>query len=165
MGPPCSKKFEIADTIAKKYNICHISISELLNKEIREQNDNSTSILNSMNQGDLVNDKFIFKLLEDRLYSSDCMINGWILTGYPKNSVQMNYFEHINSSFKPSLIVIVDLDDEVVQKRSSMRRFDPATGKIFYINNQDFAKVHPVISGRLVTKNEDKEEVLNKRYI
>ena len=91
------------------------------------------------------------------------MINGWILTGFPKNSAQMNYFEQINSSFKPSLIVIVDLDDEIVVKRSSMRRFDPSTGKIYYINNQDFAKVNPIISGRLVMKNEDREEVLNKR--
>jgi hypothetical protein len=39
--------------ISQKYNICHVSISDLLNKEIRQNNDNSTLILNHMNAGDL----------------------------------------------------------------------------------------------------------------
>ncbi len=165
MGPPCSKKYEISEIIASKYNICHISISDLLNKEIRAQNDNSQTILNSMTAGDLVNDKFVFKLLEDRLYSSDCMINGWILTGFPKNSTQMNYFENINHSFKPSLIVIIDLDDEVVGKRSSLRRIDPASGKVYYIDSKEINKVNAAIANRLITKNEDLQSVFKKRFI
>ena len=53
LGPPCSRKSEIARMIAQKYNICHVSISELLNKEIRQNNDNSALVLNHMNAGDL----------------------------------------------------------------------------------------------------------------
>lgn len=55
LGPPCSRKSEIARMISQKYNICHVSISDLLNKEIRQNNDNSTLILNHMNAGDLGN--------------------------------------------------------------------------------------------------------------
>ena len=53
LGPPCSRKSEIARLISKKYNICHVSISDLLNKEIRANNDNSSLILNHMNTGEL----------------------------------------------------------------------------------------------------------------
>ena len=109
-----------------------------------------------MYSGELVNDKYVFKLLEDRLYASDCMINGWILTGFPKNSTQMNYLDMINTAFKPTLIVIIDVDDEYVIRRSSMKRIDPVTGKTHIQNSS-------VENRRLIVKNEDKPEVLDKR--
>ena len=55
LGPPCSKKYEIAQYIARKYNICHISISDLLHKEVAKKNDNSVSILKYINGGELGN--------------------------------------------------------------------------------------------------------------
>jgi hypothetical protein len=55
-----SKKYEIAQYIARKYNICHISISELLHKEVGMKNDNSVNILNSINNGDLGSLNLIF---------------------------------------------------------------------------------------------------------
>jgi adenylate kinase len=155
----------MAEIIAKKYNIIHVSISDLLNKEIRAQNENSAIILNSMNSGELVPDKFVYKVLEDRLYASDCMINGWILTGFPKTKSQMNYFEQINPAFKPSLITIIEHDLKVVEERSSMRRIDPLTGKIYYINSKDFERENASVAHRLVVKTEDKPEIFNKRYI
>jgi adenylate kinase len=163
LGPPCSRKYEMAEIIAKKFNLCHVSISDLLNKEIKANNENSMAILNSMNLGELVNDKYVLKLLEDRLYSSDCMINGWILTGFPKNSAQLNYFELNNPSFKPSLVVIIEHDYKLLIERSSMKRIDPMTGKTYFINSNEFAAVGPAISNRLVIKTEDKPEVFKKR--
>jgi adenylate kinase family enzyme len=92
------------------------------------------------------------------------MINGWILTGFPKNSSQLNFLlESNNSLFKPSLIVIMDLDDEYVTRRSNYRRIDPTTGKVYYIDAPDFGKNHPEITKRLVFKNEDKPEIFQKR--
>ena len=55
LGPPCSKKYEIAEYIARKFNITHISLSDLLHKEIAAKNDNSAAILNSINSGELSN--------------------------------------------------------------------------------------------------------------
>ena len=53
-----SRKYEIAQFIARKYNICHISISDLLHKEVGMKNDNSINILKQINNGELVNDKY-----------------------------------------------------------------------------------------------------------
>lgn len=74
-----------------------------------------------------MNDKYVLKLLEDRLYASDAMINGWIITGFPKNIAQINFLKS-NQNFLPSLVVQLGLDDEYVQKKSSSRRIDTSTG-------------------------------------
>lgn len=163
LGSPCSKKHDIAEVIAKKYNIVHISISELLNAEVRKSNDNSRIILEALNSGSLVEDKYVFKLLEDRLFASDAMINGWILTGFPKNTAQLKYIEsEHNRAFKPSLVVSIELEDDIVLKRSSLRRVDPMTGKCVYIDSIDFDP-HSSLAKRLVVKTEDKEQPLRKR--
>jgi len=111
-----------------------------------------------------VPDKYVFKLLEDRLYSSDCMINGWILTGFPKNSAQMYYLDNnINNTFKPSLVVIVDMDDDFSTKRAGSRRIDPNSGKVYYLDGKNAQDINPAVKQRLIVKNEDKTDVVNKR--
>jgi adenylate kinase len=163
LGPPCSKKYELAQQISRKYNIPHISISGLLQQEIKSQNENSIAIINAMNSGELVNDRFVFKLLEDRLYASDCMINGWILTGFPKTKSQWNYFEEVNHSFYPTLVVVVNLLNEESKARSKSRRIDPVTGKFYQIDSEIYARENELVRKRLILKIEDKPEILNRR--
>lgn len=83
----------------------------MLTKEIRKKNENSIEILNSVNNIELVNDKFVLNLLEERLYSTDCMVNGWILTGFPKTASQINYiFNHKHRQLKPSFTFVLEAD-------------------------------------------------------
>ena len=92
------------------------------------------------------------------------MINGWILTGFPKNSSQMYYLENnINNTFKPSLIVIVDMDEDFSTKRAGTRRIDPTTGKVYYLEDKTEGEISAHIKERLIVKNEDKKNVLDKR--
>ena len=63
---------------------------DLLKKEIEKKNENSLNILESLDKNDFVDNKYVLKLLEEKLYSSDCMINGWIITGFPKSVLQIN---------------------------------------------------------------------------
>ena len=163
LGPPCSRKSEVAEVISKKYNLVHVSISNLLNSEIRKNNDNSKSILNTMNKGELVDEKYVLSLLEERLFASDAMINGWILTGFPKNSSQLKFIEgEYNKAFKPSLIVCIELDDDYVIKQSSLRRIDPSTGQCYYLDSKSFDPTSN-IRNRLQIKKEDEEPVLKAR--
>jgi adenylate kinase len=116
-----------------------------------------------MNTGELVNDRYIFKLLEDRLYASDCMINGWILTGFPKTKSQWNYFEEVNHSFYPSLVVVINLLNDESKARSKSRRIDPVTGKFYQIDSDQYALESEIVKKRLIVKIEDKTEILNRR--
>lgn len=162
-GPPCSKKSEIAESIAKKYSIVHISISSLLLNEIKKSNDNSRAILAQIEKGEMVDDKFVFKLLEERLFASDAMINGWILTGFPKNASQLKFIENeYHKAFKPSLVISIEMEDDTVHKRASIRRIDPYTGTCVYLDSKSFDP-NSAMAKRLIIKNEDKEEQLSKR--
>lgn len=92
------------------------------------------------------------------------MINGWILTGFPKNTAQMYYLDNnINNSFKPSLIVIIDMDDEFSIKRAGARRIDPISGKVYYLDAKNNESLASTVKQRLVVKTEDNQAVLNKR--
>ncbi len=116
-----------------------------------------------MNSGELVNDRYVFKLLEDRLYASDCMINGWILTGFPKTKSQWNYFEEVNHSFYPSLVIVVNLLKDESKARSNSRRVDPVTGRFYQIDSDAYVRASEIIKKRLTVKTEDKPEILNRR--
>ena len=142
----------------------HISLSDLLNKELRRNNENSQVILNCLNTGELVPDKYVFKLLEDRLYASDCMINGWILTGFPKTASQLHYLDLVNPNFKPSLIVVIQHEFKTVEERSNQRKIDPLTGKVYDMTSEKYKKLPLSIKDRLIIKTEDKKEVFKKRY-
>jgi len=162
-GPPHSKKSELAQLIAKKYNIVHVSVSSLLYSEIKKSNDNSKAILAQMDKGDLVDDKYVTKLLEERLFASDAMINGWILTGFPKNSAQLKFIEsEHNSAFKPSLIVCIELEEDIVIKRCALKRIDPYTGKCISIDEKGFDP-NSALAQRLVIKKDDNDVQLQKR--
>ena len=74
----------------------------------------------------------------------------------------MNYLlKDNNKIFKPSLTVIIEVEDDFVYKRSSYRRIDPTTGKLYYIDSKDFLPT-PTLN-RLQTKIEDTKEVLMSR--
>ena len=45
------------------------------------------------------------------------MINGWIITGFPKNISQIHYLKS-NPTFNPSLVIIIGLDDEYIIRKS-----------------------------------------------
>ena len=72
----------------------------------------------------------------------------------------MYYLENnINNTFKPSLIVIVDMDEDFSTKRAGTRRIDPTTGKVYYLEDKNEGEINAHIKERLIVKNEDKKNV------
>ena len=169
--PPCIDKNGIAERICTTLKIIHVNIKDLLIKEIEKKNNNSSDILNSLEKNELVDDRFILKLLEDRLYCSDCMINGWIVTGFPKTKKQIIFLDKLNPEIKPSLIAVVDVGKEKIEEKASKIKFDPKTGKYYkeigenkyisIINSKlEFSKD---IIRRLESRKQDCPEILKKR--
>jgi hypothetical protein len=54
---------------------------------------------------------------------------------------------------QPSLILLLDMNDDVIYELLDQRRFDPVTCKYHYIINEKIQ--NPVILNRLVHKYED----------
>ena len=169
--PPCIDKNRIAEGISTQLKIIHVNIMDLLRKEIGKKNDNSLDILNSLEKNELVDDRFVIKLLEDRLYCSDCMINGWIVTGFPKSKKQINFLEKLNLEIKPSLIAVIDVTKEKIEEKASKIKNDPKTGKYYkeigenkFISiNNPRQEVSKDIVMRLESRKQDEPEILKKR--
>ena len=83
--------------VSSKLKISNVDVMDLLKREIEKKNENSKNILDALDRNDTVDNKYVLKFLEERLYSSDCMINGWVITGFPKSELQINYMDHMKS--------------------------------------------------------------------
>ena len=163
IAPPSCGKLSIANRLARQLQIIPINIIDLLKKEISMKNDNSKLILESIEKGELVDDKFVLKLLEDRLYCSDCMINGWVVTGFPKNEGQINFMDNMNPSIKPSLIVFIDMDENLIVEKAKKIKYDPKTGKYYREDSKKFNTLSDDVKDRLIPREQDEEELLKKR--
>ena len=169
--PPCMDKNGIAEKICNELRIIHVNIIDLLKKEIQKKNENSKIILSSLEKNELVDDKFVLKLLEDRLFSSDCMVNGWIVTGFPRTDLQINFIEKMEPEIKPSLITVIDMENKNIENKAKKIKYDPKTGKYYLekeenkfesINNPGKEVANDVIK-RLIGRKHDEPEILKKR--
>jgi adenylate kinase len=169
--PPCMDKNGIAERICNELKIIHVNIIDLLKKEIQKKNENSKIILSSIEKNEFVDDKFVLKLLEDRLFSSDCRINGWILTGFPRTNLQINFMEKMSPEIKPSLITVIDMENKNIEEKAKKIKYDPKTGK-YYLEKEEnkFESItnpgkdvpNDVIK-RLIGRKQDEPEILKKR--
>ena len=163
IAPPCLNKNKVGNMVANQLKIIHVDIMDLLKKEISSKNENSKNILESLEQNDLVHNKHILKLLEDKLYSSECMINGWIITGFPKSELQINYMEKMNSEIKPSLIVLIDADEKKIEENAEKKRYDPSNGKSYFEGSKEYSELGDEDIKRLAKRKQDEGEILKKR--
>ena len=130
---------------------------------MKKKNENSKNILDSLDRNDFVDNKYVLKLLEERLYSSDCMINGWIITGFPKSVLQINYMEKMKSEIRPSLIVLIDPDEKKIEENADKKRYDPLTGISYIEGSQEYSELGYINIQRLQKRRQDEGEILKKR--
>ena len=69
--------------MSEAYGIVHVSVTELLKKEIATNRELGKTISAAMDAGDPVPDSVVNSIIEKRLTETDCRVNGWILEGFP----------------------------------------------------------------------------------
>lgn len=163
VAPPCAGKLKIVEKIAKQLQIIPIDVMDLLRKEIGKRNENSRHILDALKRHEMVPDKYVLKIIEDRLYRSDCMINGWILTGFPKNQSQINFMENMKPEIKPNKIAVIDMDEKIIYEKAARILHDPRTGMILNMNGKKYGKLPKEVVARLIQREQDQKEELKRR--
>lgn len=104
-----------------------------------------------LKNGETIPDDTAIKLLRERLEMPDCKTNGWILRGVPTTIDQISMLKEMYQ--QPSLIVLLDMNDDPIYELLDQRRFDPVTSKYHYILNENIQ--NQTILNRLVHKYED----------
>jgi adenylate kinase len=161
--PPCFNKNKIGNGIGDKLKIAHVDVMDLLKQEIDKKNENSKNILEALDRNGVVDNKYVLKFLEERLYSADCMINGWVITGFPKSELQINYIDQMKSEIRPNLIVLIDPDEAKIEENAEKKRYDSLTGISYIEGSEEHSKLGEEEIKRLIKRKQDEGEVLKKR--
>ncbi|KAK2535377.1 Ak8 [Columba guinea] len=157
-GPPGSGKSLQAALIAQKYHLVNICCGQLLKEAIADKTKLGELVKPYIDNGYPVPDKLVLKVLADRLNAPDCVANGWVLHGFPRDIEQG---EELQKSHSPNRVFFFNLPYESIMERLSQRRTDPVTGERYHTTFRPAPT--PVIQARLRQNPRDNEENIEKR--
>lgn len=160
-GPQGSGKGTQAEMLAKKYNLETLSTGEVFRQEIKKQTDLGRLADSLINNGQLVPDEITDKIVLGELGTPKYQ-NGFILDGYPRNTNQLAVLE---KNIGLDWAILLEINDEEVQKRLAGRRVCPKCGAIYNVLNRPPKQdgVCDVCGEKLIARDDDKPEAIAKR--
>lgn len=133
LGAPGSGKGTQAALLKEKLEMPHISTGDLLRENIRQQTSLGSLAKQFIDQGQLVPDDLILKMLFSRLQQPDCA-NGYILDGFPRTLAQAQTLEtFLNSLAIRPLVINLSLPDSAIIERLSLRISCPQCGRPYHL--------------------------------
>ena len=166
LGAPGSGKGTQAKQIAKRYKFPHVSTGDILRQAIKEGSALGKQAEGFMKTGELVPDKVILGLIEERLQQRDCK-SGAIFDGFPRTILQADGLEALLKKVNRRLNVCLSLEvsDERIVQRLSNRRICNGCGKDFNLISNPPPKDRrcPVCGGEVVQRTDDQEETIRNR--
>ena len=169
IAPPAAGKGTQSKLISTEYNIPHISTGDLLRDEIKSGSEIGKQLQACIDQGALVSDDIIIRLLRTRISKVDCN-NGYILDGFPRTKVQAEKYDELLKGLGKDLgiVIYIDIDKEMAIKRACSRITCPKCGRIY---NKYSAEMKPKQEGicddckvELTQRADDTEETFIKRF-
>ncbi|MCB1107434.1 MAG: adenylate kinase [Chlamydiia bacterium] len=165
LGPPGAGKGTQASMLQSTLKIPHVSTGNLLRANIKEQTLLGKEAKGYMDAGKLVPDQLILDMLFSRVSQPDCD-KGYILDGFPRTLDQAKAY-HARLSEKGTKLVAInlDLEDEIIIERLSKRLVCSGCSSPFHLKHSP-PKVEGICDhchSPLVQRNDDKEEVIQKR--
>lgn len=158
IGAPLSGKGTISKMLSKYFQIPHISMGDLLRNESNNNSEFSSSIINSMKEGKLINDDLVKRILQNRLSKKDCA-KGYVLDGFPRNIKQALMLE---TFAKIDKVIYVISSPETVINRLSNRYVCPKCWTSY--NTKNYEKNYcEKCNEKLVKRVDDTEQALSNR--
>lgn len=166
LGPPGSGKGTQAKLLSKKYSIPHIAMGDILREEVAKKTPLGKKVNVYMSKGELVPDEIVIEVLKKRLQEADC-VNGFILDGFPRTLNQAKALDNMLNelNLKIDAVIYIDVPDEEIMKRLSLRRTCKVCGRIYnlHYNPPKQDGKCDVCGGELIIRDDDKPEVIKNR--
>jgi adenylate kinase len=181
LGPPGAGKGTQARQIVERYGIPQISTGELLRNHVARGTALEREANAIMDRGELVPDEVIYGIVAARLREPDCG-RGFVLDGFPRTAAQAGwldaflrkeFFENqvrdLTGSDKASacapVVIQLAVDYTQLLLRITGRRTCPTDGRVYNIHFQPpkVDELCDVDGTPLITRNDDREEVVRER--
>ncbi len=159
LGPPGAGKGTMAEYIENGFNLDHISTGDMLREEIKKGSELGKSAEKYMNKGELVPDKVILGMIEMRLKEKAAR-HGIMLDGFPRNLAQAKALDKIAEI---DVVILLEATRELVIERALNRRVCAECGEV-YSAKLHKSKICDKCGGKLIKRDDDTEETMNKRF-
>ncbi len=167
LGPPGSGKGTQAKKLEQDRGWPQLSTGDMLREHISAQTDLGLEARKYMDQGELVPDKVVIRMVSDRIGKPDCK-DGCIFDGFPRTTPQAEALDQVLSEEKRTVdrVVLFEVEDVVLIPRLTGRRTCPSCGGVFHLISKPPEKENicdDCKSKGLTQRDDDKEEVVGNR--
>ncbi len=171
LGAPGAGKGTQAKLVAERYGIPQISTGDILRDNVARNTELGRQAKAYMDRGELVPDRLVCDMVADRLRQADCN-QGFILDGFPRTVAQAEWLDALladeffeNRCQIPPVVVDFAVGYNQLMRRLTGRRSCPSCGRIYnvYFQPPRVAEICDVDGSQLVTRKDDREEVISER--
>lgn len=150
--------------LAERHHLPHISTGDLLREHVRKETALGKEAKGSLDKGQLVPDPLVLDMLFKRIQEKDCA-HGYILDGFPRTLAQAKALQARLKGHATFLIINLKLPDSKVLERLSKRVSCEHCGAPYHLLYSPPRKrgVCDQCGGRLVQREDDREEVVRER--
>ena len=134
LGAPGVGKGTQAERLSAGQGLPHISTGDMLREAVRTKTPVGLEARTHMDQGKLVPDDVILKLIDERMKEADVQ-KGFILDGFPRTAAQAEALEETLKRRNWTLdhVVYFEAPDDVIVERISGRRVCEKCGQTFHV--------------------------------
>lgn len=160
LGAPGAGKGTQAQRLVRDFGVAHISTGDLLRAAVKGGTELGIQAKKFMDAGELVPDQLVIDLVKERLAQEDAQ-NGFMLDGFPRNTVQAVTLDTELSALGRELdcALLVDVPYSVIIKRLSSRRTCRECGYTGTASDT----VCPSCGGEMYQRDDDKPETIKNR--
>jgi adenylate kinase len=166
LGPPGSGKGTQGERLQEDFRLPYYATGDILRAAVAEGTELGQSAKRYMDAGELVPDEVIIGVIGERVERPESA-DGFILDGFPRTIGQA---EALGAEMEKlgrgiTAVVLIDTDDAEVQRRLGGRRTCAKNGHIFHVEFDPPKNegVCDVCGSRLITRDDDKPDVIAKR--
>ena len=121
-GPPGAGKGTQSEKLIEKYQLTHIATGDLFRMHMGENTELGQLAKQYINEGNLVPDSLVIKMVEDKIGSSSGA-SGFIFDGFPRTVAQaVALDEMLNEQNMPiSIMLALEVEDDELRNRIRLR--------------------------------------------
>jgi len=166
LGPPGAGKGTQARDLAQEWGVLHLATGDMLREAVAAQSPLGREAKGYMDQGALVPDDVIIRMMGERLGRADAG-RGFILDGFPRTIAQAEALAKLLKDLGQTLdtVVYFDVSEPELLRRLTGRRVCRKCGHTYHLvsNPPKRAGICDACGGELYQRDDDSEATVRNR--